>query len=204
VARTSTTCASPSPAPRATGTPPNLKYESDGGPGLRACLALLAASNDSRADRLRFVRVQLAFWLLAATDGHAKNYSIALHRGGRYAMTPLYDVLSVWPIVGRSPSQVPLQRARLAMAVRSRNAHYKLLELQPRHWRLLAMQSGVEDAFDRMLALVQSVPEALRQVESQLPADFPESVWLAIRQGMLSQCERFDAGLSTLDATDRN
>lgn len=189
---------------QATGTPPHMKYESDGGPGLRACLALLAASDDSRADRLRFVLVQLAFWLLAATDGHAKNYSIALHRGGRYAMTPLYDVLSVWPIVGRGPNQVPLQRARLAMAVRSRNAHYRLLELQPRHWRLLAMHSGVEGAFDRMLALVQSVPEALRQVESQLPADFPESVWLAIRQGMLSQCERFEAGLSTLDATDRN
>lgn len=189
---------------QATGTPAHMKYESEGGPGLRACLALLAASDDSRADRLRFVLVQLAFWLLAATDGHAKNYAIALHRGGRYAMTPLYDMLSVWPIVGRGPNQVPLQRARLAMAVRSKNAHFRLLELQPRHWQLLATQSGVEGAFDHMLALVQSVPEALRRVESQLPADFPESVWLAIGQGMLSQCERFDAGLSTLGLNDKN
>ncbi|MBN8748898.1 Serine/threonine-protein kinase HipA [Xylophilus ampelinus] len=189
---------------QATGTPAHMKYESDGGPGLRACLALLAASDDSRADRLCFVLVQLAFWLLAATDGHAKNYSIALHRGGRYAMTPLYDMLSVWPIVGRGPSQVPLQQVRLAMAVRSKNAHFRLLELQPRHWQLLATQSGVEGTFERMLALVQSVPEALRRVESQLPVDFPESVWLAISQGMLSQCERFDAGLSILGTNDKN
>lgn len=189
---------------QATGTPAHMKYESDGGPGLKACLALLAASDDSRADRLRFVLAQLAFWLLAATDGHAKNYAIALHRGGRYAMTPLYDMLSVWPIVGRGPHQMPLQRARLAMALRGRNVHDKLLEIQPRHWQRLARLSGVEGAFDRMRMLVQAVPAALHQVESQLPPDFPEAVWQPIRRGMLSQCERFEAGLSTLDATDPN
>lgn len=53
-----------------------------------------------------------------------------------------------------------------------------------------------------MLALVQSVPAVLQQVESQLPADFSDAVWQPISQGMRSQCDRFDAGLSTLKATD--
>jgi serine/threonine-protein kinase HipA len=37
-------------------------------------------------------------WLLGAPDGHAKNFSIKLLVGGRYELTPLNDVLSIWPI----------------------------------------------------------------------------------------------------------
>ncbi len=150
---------------QATGTPARLKYESDGGPGIGACLSLLAASDDARADRLRFVLVQLAFWLLAATDGHAKNYSIFLRRGGGYAMTPLYDVLSAWPVIGRGANRLPLQKARLAMALRGKSAHRALTGLQVRHWQALAAQSGVEGAFERMVGLVQSAPSALQLVE---------------------------------------
>jgi serine/threonine protein kinase HipA of HipAB toxin-antitoxin module len=29
---------------------------------------------------------------------HAKNFSIRLLPAGRYALTPLYDVMSIWPI----------------------------------------------------------------------------------------------------------
>lgn len=60
--------------------------------------------------------VSVAFWLLAATDGHAKNFSIFLLPGGRYRMTPLYDVISVWPVVGNAANQVPWRAAKLAMA----------------------------------------------------------------------------------------
>lgn len=180
---------------QATGTPARLKYESDGGPGTRQCLSLLAASEEARADRRRFVLVQLAFWLLAATDGHAKNYSIFLRRGGGYAMTPLYDVLSAWPIIGKGASQIPFHKARLAMALRGANAHYKLASIQTRHWQSLARQSGVDDAFEQMIALVQNAPAALARVERSLPPDFPERVWKAIDAGVRTQCQRFEAGL---------
>lgn len=85
------------------------------------CLRLLAGSADVDADRLTFLLTQFAFWLLAATDGHAKNYSVFLGRGDAYTMTPLNDVLSVWPYIGDAPNRFRWRSAGLAMAVRSKN-----------------------------------------------------------------------------------
>ena len=62
---------------------------------------------------------------MAATDGHAKNFSVFLLPGGRYQMTPLYDVLSAWPITGRGPRQLDTNRLKLAMAVKGKNTHYR-------------------------------------------------------------------------------
>lgn len=176
---------------QATGTPGDLKYESDGGPGIRAGLSLLQSGSNVPADVLNFVRVQLAFWIMAATDGHAKNFSIFLERGGSFRMTPLYDVLSAWPIIGNGPNQVSPRRAKLAMALRSKNTHYHLHEIHTRHWEGLARQSGVPGAFDQMVALVLQVPDALQRVAAQLPPGFPEPVFSAIRRGMLAQAEKF-------------
>ncbi|MDB5931128.1 MAG: hipA [Polaromonas sp.] len=180
---------------QATGMPGELKYESDGGPGIRASLALLTGGSHARDDSLRFVLAQLAFWLMAATDGHAKNFSIFLERGGGFRMTPLYDVLSIWPIIGNGANLVSPRRAKLAMALRSKNAHYHLHEISTRHWEGLARQSGVPGAFEQMAALVARVPEALAQVEARLPASFPAQVFEAIRSGMRAQAEKFLAEL---------
>lgn len=181
---------------QALGVSGQQKYESDGGPGVRDILRILDASTQATHDKRTFVCAMLAFWLLAATDGHAKNFSIFLERGGGYRMTPLYDVLSAWPIIGKGPNQISPRRAKLAMALRSRNAHYYLHEIQTRHWQALALQSGVPDAFDQMVGLVLQVPDALGRVEDQLPAGFPRPVFTAIRRGMLAQAEKFVDGLS--------
>ena len=172
------------------------KYESDGGPGIKAILRLLDTSSNANADKLTFVKVQLAFWLMAATDGHAKNFSIFLERGGGYRLTPLYDVLSAWPIIGNGPNQISPRRARLAMALRGKNTHYHLHEIQPRHWQALATQSGVPNAFDAMVGLVLQVPYALEQAEALLPPGFPARVFRSLRAGMLAQAENFVAEMS--------
>lgn len=180
---------------QATAMPADLKYESDGGPGVRAVLALLAGSNNASADSLRFVLTLLAFWLMAAIDGHAKNFSIFLERGGGYRMTPLYDVLSAWPIIGNGPSQISPRRAKLAMALRGKNTHYHLHEIHTRHWQALALQSGVPGALDHMVAQVLLVPQALDEARALLPAGFPMPVFDAISRGMRAQAERFMGGL---------
>ncbi len=176
---------------QANGWPGDLKYESDGGPGIRSGLALLAGSSKAKADSLQFALAQLAFWLMAATDGHAKNFSIFLERGGGYRMTPLYDVLSAWPIIGNGPNQVSPRRAKLAMTLRSKSTHYNLQEIHTRHWQTLAQQSGAPDAFDNMVALVLLVPDALARMADKLPDGFPGKVWRPIRAGMLAQTQKF-------------
>ena len=180
---------------QALGIPGERKYESDGGPGIRAILRQLDTSSRADADKLVFIQAQLAFWLMAATDGHAKNFSIFLERGGGFHMTPLYDVLSIWPIIGNGANQVSLRRAKLAMAQRSKNAHYHLHEISTRHREGLARQSGVPGAFEQMAELVSRVPGALARVALRLPAGFPPQVFEPIRAGMLAQAEKFMAEL---------
>ena len=96
---------------QATGTPAGAKYESDGGPGIETIMGILANSADAARDRMNFFVTQLVFWVLAAIDGHAKNFSIAHLPGNTYRSTPLYDVLSAHPIIGTRRNQLP-PRAR--------------------------------------------------------------------------------------------
>jgi hypothetical protein len=72
--------------------PPALKYESDGGPGIESILRLLRGSDSPQEDQRTFLKAVIVFWLLGATEGHAKNFSVFLSPGGRYRMTPLYGL----------------------------------------------------------------------------------------------------------------
>jgi serine/threonine-protein kinase HipA len=183
---------------QATGRPPTQRYECDGGASMNEILQLLRASAHAEADSTHFLLAQLAFWLLAATDGHSKNFSIHLEAGGAFTMTPLYDVLSAWPMIGRGARQLAYQDAKLAMAVVSRNRHYRLQEIQTRHWHALAMTTGGVPLWHRMLQLVEEAPQAFDAIVGKLPQDFPESVLTRIRDGVAVQCTRFVAGSTAL------
>ncbi len=176
---------------QALAVPPHRKYESDGGPGITDALKLLSGSDSPNSDREQFLLAQLAFWLLAATDGHAKNFSVFLNAGDSYRLTPLYDVLSAWPVIGHGANLLAPQKARLAMGLHARNRHYKLTEIQARHFRELAESSGVPMVWDKMLALIENVPSALAKVEQILAPDFPPMLWERISNGMISQVDTF-------------
>lgn len=178
---------------QALGLPARLKYEGDGGPAIAAGLRLLAGSADAGTDQMIFQLAQLAFWLLAAPDGHAKNFSIFLHQGNRYEMTPLYDVLSVWPYVGRKRGQLHLRDVRLAMALRSKNTHYDIYGIRARHWHRLALKSGGQAMWEAMQDMVAQVDPALDAVAARLPASFPDRIWTPIADGMRSQAAKFQA-----------
>ena len=182
---------------QALGYPPSKKYEKDRGPGIKDCMRLLAGSSD-KDDRASFAITQLTFWLMAATDGHAKNYSVFLQPGDAYITTPLYDVLSVFPYVGTGPNQFTWRKAELALSLRSKNAHYRLYDIQARHWHGLAMQYGGPAVWQRMLIHVERVEAALKAVEQTLPADFPQRTWRLISKGMRGQVLQFRSGLLDL------
>jgi serine/threonine-protein kinase HipA len=174
---------------QATGRPPTGRYENEGGPSMNEILEILAASAHAERDRANFVLAQLTFWLLASTDGHGKNFSIRHLPGGEFEMTPLYDVLSAWPIIGRGRNQLPFQDARLAMAVAGKNRHVRLAEIQSRHWRTLAERVGGVPLWERMRALVDAAPRALERIK--LPPGFPEGVIAGITEGIRKQVRAF-------------
>ena len=175
---------------QATGTPAAARYEADNGPGMKRILDLLRGSGRQQHDRRAFLKAQILFWMLAATDGHAKNFSIFHERHAAYRMTPLYDVLSVWPIIGDGPNQLSWHRAKLAMAWRSENAHYRLGDIRRRHFNRVAANLGVgknaEDIIEKLLA---DTPKAIDEVRKQLPANFPEQVSGRIFEGLNSSAE---------------
>ena len=135
---------------------------------------------------------------MAATDGHAKNYSIFLQPGDSYVMTPLYDILSMWPYFGKGPNQFNRRRAGLAVAMRSKNVHYALDTIHTRHWHQLVMKNGGPAVWDAMLGLVEQVEPALAAVEKRLPKSFHGRSWEAISKGMKGEADRFRAELAGL------
>jgi serine/threonine-protein kinase HipA len=183
---------------QATGTPSGRKYNEHGGPGLDQCLELLAGSDDPIEDSWRFLAANFAFWLLAAPDGHAKNFSIFIKRRGVYSLTPLYDVISAWPVIGSGRlGTIDYRRVKLAMAVRAKNPHWALDEILPRHWKAVCDRyAHLNGAWDRLCEMSASVDRAIDTVARTLPGDFPAPMWEAITAGMQRHAERFRSMVS--------
>lgn len=162
---------------------PTAKYESEGGPGIAAVLDLLRGSDEPEQDRINFLKSQIAFWLLAATDGHAKNFSVFLSPGGRFRMTPLYDVISAQP--SADAGQIRQNQVKLAMAI-GKSRHYRVNTVLPRHFVETAALSGmgaptVESVFADLRA---RAPGALAHVLESLPPDFPTNIVNSIANGV--------------------
>lgn len=174
---------------QATATPPHLKYEADGGPGITAIMKRLATSLNPDRDRRTFFQAQILFWMLRATDGHAKNFSIFLREGGAYELTPLYDVLSAYPIIGDGPNLLSPYKAKMAMAVRSKNAHWIMRDIQRRHWLTMGAEHGVVTANGRGVEhvvdeLVARTPDVVRTIRELLPQGFPEALADSVLHGL--------------------
>jgi serine/threonine-protein kinase HipA len=174
---------------QATGMSPLRKYQSDGGPGIAQIMELLLGSDAAEQDRRNFFKTQIIFWVLAATDGHGKNFSIAHLPGGGYRATPIYDVLSAHPFIGTGKNQISPYKAKLAMAVRGSANYYLIDKVQRRHWIAQAQQVGLgaaaaEELIEEAIATTESV---IGEVEKLLRNDFPMDVAEAVFSGMRRQ-----------------
>ncbi|MDP2833010.1 MAG: type II toxin-antitoxin system HipA family toxin, partial [Pseudomonadota bacterium] len=180
---------------QATGTSPLRKYQSDGGPGMARIMELLLGSDDAEQDRNNFFKTQIIFWVLAATDGHGKNFSIALRPGGRYRATPIYDVLSAHPVIGKGKNQISPHKAKLAMAVRGSANYYLIEQIQRRHWIAQARQVGLGAAAAEQLIedVIESAESVIGEVGHLLPDDFPTDTAEAVFSGMRRQLAKLAA-----------
>jgi serine/threonine-protein kinase HipA len=168
---------------QATATSPALKYESDGGPGIEKIMEMLLGSQNAAADRRDFMRTQLVFWLLAGIDGHAKNFSIFLFAGGAYRLTPRYDVLSAYPMLGHGARKLSPHKIRMAMAVRGENRHYRWKEISARHWMGTAKRCGFPEIKTVIEELIAQTPGVIERVTKLLPRNFPAEIAQPILTG---------------------
>lgn len=177
---------------QATGASPLRKYQSDGGPGIARIAELLLGSDQAEQDRRNFFKTQIIFWVLAATDGHGKNFSIFHLPGGRYRATPIYDVLSAHPVIGKGKNQIAPQQAKLAMAVHGSTNHYLIESIRRQHWIAQAQQVGLgARAAEQLIGeVIESTDAVISMASKLLPDDYPMDIAEAIFNGMKKHSAR--------------
>lgn len=169
------------------GVPSARKYQKDGGPGIRQIMEVLRESDQPSQDRENFFRAQIFFFLIGASDGHAKNFSLRLGHRGRFILAPLYDILSVAPVV--HAGRLQRKRYRLAMSI---DGHYGIDDIVPRHFeaegRACGMPAGA--ALELLGDMAGRLEPALINTQDELQDIVPASVSEPIHQDALQRANQ--------------
>lgn len=166
---------------QALSVPPSRKYESDGGPGILDIATLLKGSDTPQVDQKTLFKAQIVFWMLGATDGHAKNFSIRLAPGGRFRLTPLYDIVSTQP--NFDARQTRRNQMKLAMSAGTK-CHCVIDTITPRHFLQTAEQCGLSPQTTKTTIeeLLDAGAHEIDKVVAQLPKDFFEAIGTSIAE----------------------
>jgi len=169
---------------QANGISPALKYENEGGPGIAQIMELLKSSTHPEEDRRQFMTMVFLFWLLGAIDGHAKNFSIFLKQGGRFQLTPVYDVISAYPLAEKR--EIEYRNLKMAMALHGKNTHYAWHEIMLRHWFAEAKKIGFPETEMQSIInqTINNVDSVIDNVSARLPDNFPSEIVEPIFNGM--------------------
>lgn len=170
---------------------PTNKYENEGGPGIASIAKLLMGSDNSQMDQLAFFKAQILFWLIGATDGHAKNFSIFLAPRSRYRLTPLYDILTAQPSL--DTHQIRRNQFKLAMAI-GNSRRYRIFDIHGRHFVETGRAAGLSiqligQAIDEIRA---SFDRAFSDVAHQLPVHFPEAIHASVMASARDRIRQLD------------
>lgn len=146
--------------------PPTHKYQNEGGPGIRDIVGLLGENSSlPREDIATFLDSVVYNWLIAGTDAHAKNYALLIGAGGRIRLAPLYDVASVLPY-----PDINIEKAKVSMKI---GGEYRLRNIQPRHWRKLAVELKLDPdkTLRRVSELAGQLADHVSTVKQQMVSE---------------------------------
>ena len=120
---------------QASGIPPELKYEREGGPGIADCLGILARYGARpAADQTRLRQRVIFNYLIGNADAHGKNLSL-LYSGAKPELAPAYDLLGT--------AVYPDLSDKMAMKI---GGKYKPDEVFLRHWHRLVPDTRTAQA----------------------------------------------------------
>ena len=155
-------------------------------------LRFLKGADTPADDQKAFLKAQILFWLIGATDGHAKNFSLFLGPRGRFQMTPLYDVMSAQPSL--DARQIERKQMKLAMSAGT-SRHYRIDEIRGRHFIQTAEAAGVPAfiAMDPLKEVARAAPVVLGEIEKALPSGFPKRIHSSITSGLVRRLKGIEA-----------
>lgn len=171
--------------------PSALKYENQGGPGIEQIMNHLLDSRNAAQDRVDFMKVQVLFWLMGASDGHAKNFSIFILPDGQFQLTPFYDVLSVYPVVNKKG--LNSRQVKLAMGLKaSKGKKYHINKIYPRHFLDTAKKIGFDIVqMEKIMTEIKvNCEQVINETRAKLADNFPEKISESIFSGMLNQLKK--------------
>lgn len=149
---------------QALGYPPEHKYQQEGGPLLRDCIALLREWSSVPALDIRaFLDGVIFNMLIGNADAHGKNYSL-LYQDGERRMAPFYDLVCTlaWPELSKTP----------AMKIGRSESIESITAV---HWKKMAEESNIGWPMvrDRIQQIAQTVAKTIRPVEAECASQNP-------------------------------
>jgi len=110
----------------------------------------------------------------------------------------IQTILSAYPVLGEGPGKLSPFKARMAMAVRPKSAHWKMRDIHRRHWLGMAQRYGVLDALGRPADfivddLVARTPQVVQALRAQLPQGFPQALADSVLGGLQDAADRLAA-----------
>ncbi len=153
---------------QALGVAPELKYEAEGGPGLKKCFELVrSVCSIPGPDILRLFDAVVFNSVIGNCDAHAKNFSL-LRDEGSVRLAPLYDLVST--------SAYPALASELAMKIGNERSP---LRLTAKHWSTFFDQAGISQAQSRQRTLSMS-DRILEAAENLAREDCPGAATVAL------------------------
>ncbi len=139
---------------QALGLPPERKYQQEGGPLLRDCIAMLREWSTAPVLDIRDFLDGLIFnVLIGNADAHGKNYSF-LYRGSDRRLAPFYDLVCTlaWSELSKTP----------AMKIGQGDS---IETITPAHWKKMTQETrlGWPMVRERIMELCQKTANALRE-----------------------------------------
>ena len=103
-------------------------------------------------------------------------------------MTPLYDVLTAQPSL--DTRQIERKQMKLAMSVGD-SRHYKLVDIKARHFIQTAERAGLPGSLisEAFAQLAHAVESAMKQIEEQLPFDFPKEIHTSVKHALTTRLQ---------------
>jgi serine/threonine-protein kinase HipA len=148
---------------QALGVMPQIKYQSQGGPGpAQLAKVLWDHSSQPHTDVGTLFQALVFNYLIGGTDAHAKNYSLLFGAGGNVRLAPLYDISSALPYPH-------LQKRKIKMAMKI-GSHYRLWDIRPEDWQATASVIRLDPAQAQLTleAMCLALPDTAKQVQQQL------------------------------------
>lgn len=132
----------------------SIKYQNEGGPGLKDCFGLLNTAMQPAIDRNRLATAVIFNYLMGNMDAHGKNFSL-LHRStSNTQLTPFYDIVCT-----RAYQEIT---SKMAMKIGSK---YDANDVFPRHWKQLSKE--INYRYLAFANLIETLSDQIKQAAIQ-------------------------------------